>query len=344
MGVLRYKTEEVTICLVTIHTAVTPVKITMAAPQPTVVPLPGFDKDADAAALRKAMKGFGTDEKAIINVLVCRSNNQRQEIITHYKTAYGKDLIADLKSELSGDFEDAVLALMEPFPVFDAKCLKKAMKGVGTDESTLLEILCARNNAQIRAIRDAYKKAYGNELEHDLQSETSGYLKRTLTGLVQANRDESMAVDPDKAKNDAQALYEAGEKKLGTDESEFQRILVTRNWMQMRAIFDEYGKIAGRSIEESIKREMSGDLERAYLNIVKFARSPAEYFAEVLHKAMKGAGTDEDRLTRTLVTRSEIDLADVKVAYQQKYDKPLAKAVESEVGGDFKRLLLGLIK
>ncbi|PIK55690.1 putative annexin A4 [Apostichopus japonicus] len=278
----------------------------MAAPKPTVVPLPGFDKDSDAAVLRKAMKGLGTDEKAIINVLVCRSNNQRQEIAAHFKTAYGK--------------------------------------GVGTDESTLLEILCARNNAQIKAIKDAYKKTYHNDLESDLQSETSGYLKRTLTGLVQGNRDESMAVDAAKAKNDAQTLYEAGEKKLGTDESEFQRILVTRSWLQMRAIFDEYGKIAGRSIEESIKREMSGDLERAYLNIVKFARSPPEYFAEVLHKAMKGAGTDEDRLTRTLITRSEIDLGDIKEAYQAKYEKPLAKAVESEVSGDFKKLLLGLIK
>ncbi|XP_071837117.1 annexin B9-like [Apostichopus japonicus] len=316
----------------------------MAAPKPTVVPLPGFDKDSDAAVLRKAMKGLGTDEKAIINVLVCRSNNQRQEIAAHFKTAYGKDLITDLKKELTGDFEDGVLGLMDPFPVYDARCLKKAMKGVGTDESTLLEILCARNNAQIKAIKDAYKKTYHNDLESDLQSETSGYLKRTLTGLVQGNRDESMAVDAAKAKNDAQTLYEAGEKKLGTDESEFQRILVTRSWLQMRAIFDEYGKIAGRSIEESIKREMSGDLERAYLNIVKFARSPPEYFAEVLHKAMKGVGTDEDRLTRTLITRSEIDLGDIKEAYQAKYEKPLAKAVESEVGGDFKKLLLGLIK
>lgn len=290
------------------------------------------------------MKGLGTDEKAIIDVLVNRSNNQRLEIVAHYKTAYGKDLLSDLKSELRGDFEDAVLALMEPFPLYDAHNLKKAMKGVGTDESTLLEILCARNNAQIKAIKEAYKKAYHSDLEKDLQSETSGYLKRTLTGLVQGNRDESTGVDQAKAQADAQALYEAGEKKLGTDESEFQRILVTRSWVQMRAIFDAYGKIAGRSIEESIKREMSGDLETAFLNIVKFARSPAEYFAEVLYKAMKGLGTDEARLTRTLITRSEIDLGDVKVMYQAKYGKPLAKAVESEVSGDFKKLLLGLIK
>ena len=40
---------------------------------------------------------------------------------------YGKDLIQDLKSELSGDFEELVLALMEPSAVYDAKQLRNAM-------------------------------------------------------------------------------------------------------------------------------------------------------------------------------------------------------------------------
>lgn len=316
----------------------------MAAPQATVVPLPDFDKDADAAALRKAMKGFGTDEKAIIKVLTSRTNSQRQEIEHYYKTAYGKDLVTDLKKELSGDFEDLVMVLMEPYSQYDARFLRKAMEGVGTDESTIIEIICSRSNAQLAAIKDAYKKEFQRDLEEDLREETSGHLKRTLTGLVQGKRDESYVVDLNRAKADAQVLYEAGENTFGTDESEFQRILVTRNWMQMRAIFDAYQEIAGRSIEDSIKREMSGDLEKTFLTIVKYCRNPAKYFAEVLHKAMAGLGTDEDRLTRTIITRSEIDLGDIKRAYEDKYDKSLASAVESEVGGDVKRLLLGLIK
>ncbi|WP_411025706.1 annexin, partial [Salmonella sp. s55004] len=101
----------------------------------------------------KAMKGLGTDEKAIISVLVNRTNAQRQDIKKHFKTAYGKDLISDLKSELRGDFENAVIALMEPFELLDAHKHKQAMKGVGTDESTQRDILCARNKSQINAIK-----------------------------------------------------------------------------------------------------------------------------------------------------------------------------------------------
>jgi hypothetical protein len=35
---------------------------------PTVPPVQGFDAGRDAQILRKAMKGFGTDEDAIISV------------------------------------------------------------------------------------------------------------------------------------------------------------------------------------------------------------------------------------------------------------------------------------
>ena len=41
---------------------------------------------------------------------------------------YGKDLIKDLKSELSGNFEDVVVRCLMNAPQFDATCLRRAMK------------------------------------------------------------------------------------------------------------------------------------------------------------------------------------------------------------------------
>ena len=47
----------------------------------------------------------------------------------------------------------------------------------------------------------------------------------------------------EKAKREAMELYQAGEKKWGTDESKFNQIIAVRSFPQLRATFDEYVKV-----------------------------------------------------------------------------------------------------
>ncbi|XP_014478613.1 PREDICTED: annexin B9-like isoform X1 [Dinoponera quadriceps] len=310
---------------------------------PTVVAYDDFDARADAEALRKAMKGFGTDEKTIIHVLANRSNLQRQEIESQFKTLYGKDLIKDLKSELSGNFEKLVLALMMPLPQYYAKELHDAMSGIGTDETVLIEVLCTMSNHEISIIKQAYEAMYRRTLEDDLISDTSGNFKRLMVSLCCANRDEAFDVDHAAAAEDARQLLQAGELRFGTDESTFNAILVQRSMPQLQQIFAEYQNITGHDIENAIENEFSGDIKKGLLAIVKCVKNRAGFFAEQLYKSMKGLGTDDSRLIRLVVTRCEVDMGEIKCAFVQQYGESLEDFISGDCSGHYKKCLLALV-
>jgi annexin A7/11 len=289
------------------------------------------------------MKGMGTDEKAIIAVLGNRTSDERQKILTSYKQAYGRDLVKDLKSELSGDFEDLVVAMMMKPRNYDVYCLHKAMSGAGTDEKDLIEILSTRTNAQIKEINELYKITYKKKLESALMSETSGHFRKLLVSLNNGARDESGKVDAALAQRDAQNLYQAGEKKWGTDESAFNLVMASRNFNQLRATFDAYQKVANRDITKSLKSEMSGDVLSGMLALVTIARDAPTYFADRLKHAMAGMGTHDHDLIRAVVTRAEIDMVQIKERFHAIHHKSLENWISSDTGGDYKKLLIAIV-
>uniref|UniRef100_A0A8C9WNM1 Annexin n=1 Tax=Scleropages formosus TaxID=113540 RepID=A0A8C9WNM1_SCLFO len=284
----------------------------------------------------------GTDEQAIIDLLGSRSNKQRVPLLITYKTAYGKDLVKDLKSELSGNFEKLVLAMLKTPAQFDAHELKDAIKGAGTDEACLIEILASRSNAEIQEINQIYKAENKKTLEEAIHGDTSGHFRRLLVSLAQGNRDERETVDISLAKQDAQMLYNAGENKLGTDESKFNAILCSRSKAHLRAVFHEYQQMCGRDIENSIAREMSGDLESGMLAVVKCIKNTPAYFAERLYKSMKGLGTKDRTLIRIMVSRSEVDMLDIRQEFVKNYGKSLYSYISGDTSGDYRKLLLKL--
>lgn len=309
----------------------------------TVKPTPNYNPEADAEKLRKAMKGFGTDEKAIVEVVGSRTCQEMKAVETAFKTFYGKDLVKDLKSEISGHFLQVVLYRIYTRAEFDAFSCNQAIKGAGTDEAALIEIFASRKNSEIKSIKEEYRRMYQKDLEKETMSDTSGHFKRLLVSLLQGNRDESGKTDPAAAAADAQALYKAGEAKWGTDESKFNQIFCSRGFPQLQLVFDEYQKLTNHGIEKAIDREMSGDLKKGMLALVKCCRNTPEFFAEKLYHSMKGMGTDDKTLIRIVVSRCEVDMVEIKEVFLKKYNKTLASMIESDTSGDYKKILVKLI-
>jgi len=302
-----------------------------------------FDPEADCKILRNAMKGLGTDTNAIIEVIGSCDNSQRQALKFNFAQMYGKVLMDDLKSELSGNFSKLVRAMMYATPLFDAKELRNAMKGLGTDEKCLIQILSSRNNDEIAAIKEEYTFEIKRDLQDDLQSECSGHFKRLLFSLANGLRDESEEVNTSLATADAAELVEAGVNAIGTDESCFNRILCSHSHSHLRRVFSDYKKMTGQSIINTIKREFSGNLKDGLLAVAKMVINPASYFAQELHASMKGLGTDNGALMRILVSRSEIDLESIKSEFLKKYGESLASWIEDDTSGDYRKLLLTII-
>ena len=298
---------------------------------------------ADADALQKAFKGLGCDKKTVVDITVNRTNAQRLQIKEAYKASYGRDLIKDLKSELHNHLEDAVVALFTDPIEYDADELRAAMKGLGTNEDTLIEIICSRPPHVLKAIIAKFKEKYNRDLEKDVKSETSGTLRKLLIALLQCSRSTNTTPNQAQCAQIAQEIYGAGEKKLGTDESIFNKYFCTLSPHELAAVSREYHKLTGHTILQAIDKEFSGDSKKTLRTIVYATLSPSEYFATRVNYAVKGLGTKDHILIRVLVSRSEIDMPQIKQYYKQLFGKDMVADVKNDISGDYQRLMVGLI-
>ena len=298
---------------------------------------------ADADALKKAFKGIGCDKKAIIDITVNRTNAQRQQIKEAYKASFGRDLIKDLKSELHGHLEDGVVALFTDPIEYDADELRAAMKGLGTNEDTLIEIIASRPPHVLKAIIAKFKEKYNRDLEKDVKSETSGTLRKLLIALLQCGRGTNTNPNQAQCAEIAQEIYKAGEKKLGTDESVFNKYFCTLSPHELAAVSREYHKLSGHTILQAIDKEFHGDSKKTLRTIVYATLSPSEYFATRVNDAVKGLGTKDHLLIRVLVSRSEIDMPQIKQYYKQLYGKDMVADIKSDISGEYQNLMVQLV-
>ena len=296
----------------------------------------------DAEALRKAMKGFGTDEAALIKICANRTNSQRQQIKAAYKATFGRDLIADLKSELHGKFEDAMIALFAEPIEYDVDELRAAMKGLGTNEDTLIEILASRPPNVLMAIKNKYQEKYKRDLETDVKKETSGTLQHLLISLLQGNRSTNPHPDQGRCAAIAEEIFKAVEAKLGTDSSVFNKYFCSLSPHELACVAQQYHKLTGHTILQAIDKEFHGDSKKALRTIVYATLSPSEYFATRVNDAIKGWGTKDHLLIRILITRDEIDMPQIKQYYKQLYGKDMVQAVKSDISGDYQKLMIEL--
>ena len=302
----------------------------------------GFDANVDAEFLKSSISPK-KDENNIIKLVTNRTNYQLQQIKDAYNTLYKSDLIKDLKKALSGHFEDVVIGLFYTPIDYDCFHLRKAIKGLGTDENALIEILCTRPSNVIEQIKKRYGEMFpGRSLLKDVEGDTSGNFRKILKSLLSANRSPDAQPDIEDCKNCAKRLYEAGEKRLGTNEDVFTQIFTEKSPSEFICIAQLYYKLTKHTLIQAVENEFSFDSKKCLIAIIYAILSPSEYFAKLVYKAIKGLGTDNTTLIRVLVSRREIDMPQIKQFYKQNYKKDMIEDIKGDTSGNYRKILVEL--
>jgi len=285
------------------------------------------------------MKGIGTNDSVLIDIIGHRTREQRMMIVAAYASIEGRDLLKDLHDETSGNYRSVLLKLMKPRDEMLAELFHEAMAGAGTNDKLLID-LTTQFPYELPMAAAAYQRMYGKSLESAIKSETSGSYEKLLCALVNTPRPLPNYVDPTRAAADADAFYRAGEGKIGTDEAAYIRIFANNSYQQLMLIDQCYCRSHPKGMIHAVKSETSGRFEDA---MVALLTAPDRYFAARVKDAVDGAGTKDVDLIAVFVANERPQLEMIAKAFQDSYGKTMGSRVASDVSGDYKRILMALL-
>lgn len=292
------------------------------------------------------MKGFGTDEKTLIRILSKPDPLQIALLRNTYNTRLRRNLEADIKSETSKYFCDALVAIVQGPLGHDVHEVNRAIKGLGTKESVLNDVLLGRSNADMRAIKQAYQETFRKSLESEVKGDLSMKTEQLFSLVMAATRaEESAPIDPGQVDRDVTELHRAMDGRVGTDQIAVCSILSQRSDGQVRAINHHWKQKYHSDMEKVIDSEFSGHMQDALLLMVRRATDRAMSDAAQLEEAMAGFGTKDNLLVARIVrlhwNRQHMD--QVKRAYQHRFKKDLIQRVKGEISGDYENLMVACL-
>ncbi|XP_063755521.1 annexin A2 isoform X3 [Eleginops maclovinus] len=295
----------------------------------TVRPFSNFHSDVDAMEIQKSLEK--KDAGTLVRILTNRTNAQRQEIAKAFEELTQKDLAAALKKALSGELEDLLLELLMPPLQYEAYCLQQAMVGIGTDEETLLEILCTRSGMVLQEISAAYKEIYKKDLDKELKGESSGDFAKLLMALL--NKEELAGG----VQRDIEALSATLNGKKA-DAGPWIDILTSRDADHLNKVLMGLELDIGQMVDQALEKKFSGDIRLGLKVLVECIQSPEGYLAKRL------ATSKTPILQRIMVSHSEENLLCIRAAYLKLTGTSLYTALQKQFKGDHLQALLAICR
>ncbi|MBA0780501.1 hypothetical protein Gotri_004594, partial [Gossypium trilobum] len=301
--------------------------------------------DRDAVLANVAIKKLSPDHHVIVEISCTRSPEELLAVRRAYQARYKHSLEEDVAAHTKGDTRKAWNKLL----MFNrdrsySGGLRSCREDLRPSEiaPTSIDITTSNRGGQsdsggLRSSRHIKEVKGCRSLVPEMLSDD-----QLLVALVSAFRYDGEEINTRVANSEAKILHEAVKDKEFNHE-EIIRILSTRSKMQLMATFNRYRDDHGTTITKNLEGDSGDEFLKTLRTTIRCLNDPKKYFEKVLRNSIRRVGTDEDALTRVIVTRAEKDLKDIKELYYKRNSVPLDQAVAKDTAGDYKALLLTLL-
>ena len=199
----------------------------------------------DADLLYFAMKGIGSDKEVITEVLSFRTPERLNEVKAKFQEKYGKDLVAEIKSETSGDYQKIAMALLDgkrgtnTSPDLQnctniAKELYDAGEGkIGTNEDVFIKYFTTLSKEELLLVCKEYHKNYKKNMLDTIDNEFGSHVQTLLKVILYSLYSPSEYF----AKTINSAVAGAG-----TSDNRLIRCVLSRTGVDMKKIKKYYNK------------------------------------------------------------------------------------------------------
>ena len=135
-----------------------------------------FDQLKDAEDIHTALQN--KDISDIVEIICSRTNDQRQQIKETYISQFGTDLKKEIDSKLSSNVKELILGCLLTPEDFDSTEINKAIRGAGTNEDLLSEIIATRPSRHLYQVKQRYPELFNEPLDKAISGDTSGYYEK----------------------------------------------------------------------------------------------------------------------------------------------------------------------
>jgi len=196
--------------------------------------------------------------------------------------------------------------------------LRRAMKGIGTDDDTLIKHIGRLNYLQLQRLVESYRINVKRDLLNDIHDETSHNYRIALESLL-----------TERSHLDAQYLH-GSMQGIGTNDDILVEVLCTRTPEELKNVFIAYQQLFKKDLLQDLHSKLGGDFGKLLQILATSPRSvmphrdQLERDAKSLYDAGEGKiGTDEQVFIHILGSNPRPYVEELSLAYCKLYGKNL---------------------